>query len=53
MKLQITLISQISPAFGGDLISAAALIRVNTVPRGITIVLCATLKSAPRFWRKI
>ena len=45
LKLQITLITQISVAFE-DLISAAALIRVNAVLRGITMVLSAA------FWRK-
>ena len=41
--MQITVITQISAAFGrgGDLISAAVLIRVNTVLRGITMVLSA------------
>ena len=38
--MQITVITQISAAFG-DLISAATLIRVNTVLRGITMVLSA------------
>ena len=44
--MQITVITQISTAFGGDLISAAALTRVNTVLRGITMEISA------HFWRK-
>ena len=43
LKLQITVITQISAVLG-DLISAAALTRVNTVLRGITMVLSAALK---------
>ena len=43
--MQITTITQISAAFG-DLISAASLIRVNTVLRGIAMVLRAA------FWRE-
>ena len=56
LKLQITAITQVSAAFGvgreRDLISAAALIRVNTVLSGITMVLSAALKQAPHFWRR-
>ena len=37
--MQITVITQISAAFGGNFISAAALIRVNTVLRGIAVFL--------------
>ena len=44
LKLQITVITQISAAFGGNLISAAAFIRVNTVLRAISMVLSAALK---------
>ena len=44
LKLRITVITQIIAAFGGNLISAAVLIRVNTVQRGITMVLSAALK---------
>ena len=37
--MQITVITQISTAFVGNLISAAALIRINTVLRGIAAFL--------------
>ena len=40
--MQITVITQISAAFGGNLIRAPELIHVNTVLRGITMVLSAT-----------
>ena len=36
----------------GELISAAALIRVNTLLSGIAMVLSSALKKAPHFWRK-
>ena len=39
--MQITVITQISAALKWGLISAAALIQINTVLRGITIVLSA------------
>ena len=43
---------QISAACVGELISAEALIRVNTVLSGIAMVLSSALKYAPHFWRK-
>ena len=44
LKLPIAVITQISAAFGEESISAAALIRVNTVLSGVNMVRSTPLK---------